>query len=825
MPERKNIKYIKGVIDPISIIGVLFLIVTLVVGTKVTNDRNFSLNIAEKAWIPKEADLNKNSSLIGDNKNNSVKTNKNDEDDEEPAQQQVVAPEATPPFKTCDANGTKYSPGAVVMYGGIGSNATCGEDGKWNVGVGATKDIKPENLPEYAKGSDKLKKQIESEEAVAETEKVIIPPQNPIQQQEQQPTVTYTEKTQKDDVSVVPQIQPSTPQYSGETREDKIAVAQPVNTTPTSSLADITAGVTSGTIPSSSKPYVPPLLPTVPTAEDLLRKLPGLENLNINNIKNFNYPTSPQEENKKIFNWPKLEGLGTYGLGGGNAYVAPVPQNIIKSQNNSDLYNYMLGNTISAGAGFASATLVTPGAPAFVFETITAVPGAIKALTLSDLADTAVTGAMCAQGNQEACAAFTATALIPGPTGSVNLITDSIEDFATSWAGTGSVVNKIINNIPSQAVPNADEILNAMAPHAPIGNPVPKTLDNPLTSVVDNSFVKNLPSDFQVEPNIVDFTNSNSIPPATEIKIPQKFTNWVKDEIAKTNPNAFNNIKTTLTNTLDNFKNGFGEKITKPVQDLALQQAKDRAALRYAKEISGGEDIPLDVAKILYNGENYKWESQMGSLENISVTTTINTKDIYSIDSDNFPWNGDPNHMSIQEARELYKSGNFDPIKSNKDPIKGYQLINGEVHIISGRHRATAALLENQTEIPIELYKLKDQESIVVTPTIPPPPVTILAKVQDGVGTVVKNVLNGSVPTGVGFSPLKYVAGGIASAVFLDDYFDLGITDSVLNNITDTVYSTANFGQLVHLLFMRLITIKNYPRYQLIIPINAHTIK
>lgn len=260
-----------GFVDPISIIGVLFLIVTLVIGTKVTNDRNFLLNMAEKAWIPKEVDLNKNSSLIGDNKNNSVKTNKNDEDDEEPAQQPTSAPEATPPFKTCDANGTKYSPGAVVMYGGIGSNATCGEDGKWNVGVGATKDIKPENLPEYAKESDKLKKQIEDEEAVAEAEKQVI--------QEQEKQDLRLEKVQevviptqnKDDV-YVPSI-------------------KPVVTTSQINLADIIAGVTSGTIPSSSKPYVPPLLPTVPTAEDLLRKLPGLENLNINDFKELNYPT------------------------------------------------------------------------------------------------------------------------------------------------------------------------------------------------------------------------------------------------------------------------------------------------------------------------------------------------------------------------------------------------------------------------------------------------------------------------------------------------------------------------------------------------------
>lgn len=46
MPKRR---LYSGVIDPITIIGVLFLIVTLAVGTYVAKDRGFSLNINEKA--------------------------------------------------------------------------------------------------------------------------------------------------------------------------------------------------------------------------------------------------------------------------------------------------------------------------------------------------------------------------------------------------------------------------------------------------------------------------------------------------------------------------------------------------------------------------------------------------------------------------------------------------------------------------------------------------------------------------------------------------------------------------------------------------------
>jgi hypothetical protein len=223
MPKRNT----KGFIDPISIIGVLFLIITLVVGTKVTNDRNISLNINEQA---KKEEKTGNAAFdkcreesgrevcnerLGINVNwkgeivNEIDTSKVDKD----------APQGQP---TCDANGVQYSPGAVVMYGGIGSNATCGADGKWDVGVGATAAIIPENLPEYAKGTPELEKAIEAEIQAAEqlaTEQQTVTPQTTITTPTAEPEqIGLTQSTnQTSGTTVIPTVTtvttsvPSTP--------------------------------------------------------------------------------------------------------------------------------------------------------------------------------------------------------------------------------------------------------------------------------------------------------------------------------------------------------------------------------------------------------------------------------------------------------------------------------------------------------------------------------------------------------------------------------------------------------------------------------------
>ena len=110
---------------------------------------------------------------------------------------------------------------------------------------------------------------------------------------------------------------------------------------------------------------------------------------------------------------------------------------------------------------------------------------------------------------------FTATALIPGPAGSVNLIADSIQDFTTSWTGTGSVINKIINNVPSPALFNPSSSFDSFNP---------TTLDAIPTNPLANVSTENL------TPKIFDATNGN-MPPATEITIPTKISNWWDEKI------------------------------------------------------------------------------------------------------------------------------------------------------------------------------------------------------------------------------------------------------------------------------------------------------
>ncbi|MEK7536592.1 MAG: hypothetical protein AAB559_02325, partial [Patescibacteria group bacterium] len=537
MPRRN----IKGFIDPISIIGVLMLVITLVVGTKVVNDKGFSLNIVEQAAGTKKTGntaydkCREESGRERCNEKLGINVNWKGEIVNEIDTSNVPKDYSG---KTCDANGTQYSGGAVVMYGGIDSYATCGEDGKWNIGVGTITDIKPENVPEYAKETYKqafeAKKADEAKTAQQQaTEPVVEIPttatvnDNELRnksvclqeggfwensacsyKQQEEAIVKVTTQIQQDQQPIISPIQQ---------KEQQSTV------TTTNSISPF-ANITTSYIPPQT--YTPPLLPTMPTAEELLRKLPGLEKLNVNDIKEETRKTNVLQDGLNLVNsmflkfnnaisTSDLTGLGTTGLGGGNAYIAPVPMNIINSDNSGDLYNYILGNTISTGVGFASATLLTPGAPVFVFETATAIPGAIQALTLSDLADNAITGVLCSRGNQEACAAFTATALIPGPAGSVNLIADSIQDFTTSWTGTGSVINKIINNVPSPALFNPSSSFDSFNP---------TTLDAIPTNPFANVSTENL------TPKIFDATNGN-MPPATEITIPTKISNWWDEKI------------------------------------------------------------------------------------------------------------------------------------------------------------------------------------------------------------------------------------------------------------------------------------------------------
>ena len=122
MPKRNT----KGFIDPISIIGVLMLVITLVVGTKVTNDRSMSLNISEKASdcfneCRQESGRERCNERCGVNVN--WKGEIVDEIDTSNVPKDYEG-------KTCDANGTQHTEGSKVI-GGSGSGYSKCEGGRW----------------------------------------------------------------------------------------------------------------------------------------------------------------------------------------------------------------------------------------------------------------------------------------------------------------------------------------------------------------------------------------------------------------------------------------------------------------------------------------------------------------------------------------------------------------------------------------------------------------------------------------------------------------------------------------------------------------------
>lgn len=140
----------KGVIDPISIIAGLFLVVTLIVGTVVVNDRGFSLNIAERAGLDGGMDqLTGNSSgsnVVTFTQTKPKPTEKANEC--EPncsgktcgsngcggtcgtcATGQSCSLNGQCTF-SCDVNGRQYPSDTVAVYGGIGDYRKC-INGRW----------------------------------------------------------------------------------------------------------------------------------------------------------------------------------------------------------------------------------------------------------------------------------------------------------------------------------------------------------------------------------------------------------------------------------------------------------------------------------------------------------------------------------------------------------------------------------------------------------------------------------------------------------------------------------------------------------------------
>lgn len=120
----------------------------------------------------------------------------------------------------------------------------------------------------------------------------------------------------------------------------------------------------------------------------------------------------------------KITELGTTGLSNGNTLPA-LPQSALTKEGYK---NYATGTLISGSTGvIAGGTIYASVAPT-ILNDILSIRGVAQTLVASDAIDLVATGIGCQMGNQDACAAFTATATIPGPTGSMNLIADSIED-------------------------------------------------------------------------------------------------------------------------------------------------------------------------------------------------------------------------------------------------------------------------------------------------------------------------------------------------------------------------------------------------------------
>jgi len=220
----------RGFVDPLSLFGLLFLVVTLGAVTFVTANKDFSLNIGEKAADTgndcfDECRKNKGRAYC----NNACNVNVNWK-----GENVVVVDTSSIPASykgaTCDSNGKQYAVNEVVVYGGIGSYATCGSNGKWQVGVGKLADIKSENLPTYIKAPEVYQKALEEEaaaEAVAQQSATTAQQSATTAQQSADATTTDTnqvaENTSSDTVTTSQTPQPA-----------------PVKTTSTTSTANTT---------------------------------------------------------------------------------------------------------------------------------------------------------------------------------------------------------------------------------------------------------------------------------------------------------------------------------------------------------------------------------------------------------------------------------------------------------------------------------------------------------------------------------------------------------------------------------------------------------
>lgn len=223
-----------------------------------------------------------------------------------------------------------------------------------------------------------------------------------------------------------------------------------------------------------------------------------------------------------------LTELGTTGLGGGNATILPPPAEVIDTvKNPGGIYKYALENTISFGAGLATATVVTPGAPAFIMETALSNPLVQRVLPYvlwADFADSATAGVQCAtsgDASSPACSAAVASVLAPPGAG---LADDFADAMSTLRPRSPLNLNPLsINPNPTETLAQAitpSEMLFAPRDITDIPNDMARAIGQVDAPVVINP---NIPDVIDVHldtppqvPVVADVTIHPDVPPQAQ---------------------------------------------------------------------------------------------------------------------------------------------------------------------------------------------------------------------------------------------------------------------------------------------------------------------
>ncbi len=141
--------------------------------------------------------------------------------------------------------------------------------------------------------------------------------------------------------------------------------------------------------------------------------------------------------------------MGTYGLGGGNAYVAPVPQSVVTSTDPNAFSNYNHGSGYSFGAGVITAgTILTGSSLPAIGQSIlsnSVVQSILPYYALADIADTTIATIQCGiSGNPSSPECSTAVASLIAPPGAG--IADDMSDAINILPNTDQIINKYGQN-------------------------------------------------------------------------------------------------------------------------------------------------------------------------------------------------------------------------------------------------------------------------------------------------------------------------------------------------------------------------------------------